>query len=1345
LSISTGTAPPTRPVEWATAQSFIPAFLLRRLAQPEPLDVEHRSVLGAVLLTDVEAFTAQVERLVRQGPEGLDLVISGFNRYFCAVADAVHAHGGDILSNAGDSFFCWWPAESEQDLAGATALAGQAALAIQSAVTQQAPDSWPTRIGIAAGRIDLGIVGGLHGRWQLAPSGPAVAAVVACERLAESGTVLLAPEAAEALRDHAVLRDAPEHRAELKQLEITPNPTTSQPKPTADQLPRERLDPMVPAPVRRWGGADHAWLADFRRVNVVMAQLGSAQDSSPDIQRQHDAIRAFQEVVERFEGASKAQFDSKGMTLSAVFGLPPRAHRDDADRALQAAFEFAGQLESHGISSAVGVSSGRVCCGVFGNDSRREYTLFGDAVNLASRLSAAGSGEVLIDEDTFNAASLALEVERQRALAVKNRSEPVRVHRLLALREAEVQERELVGRQAERAAIDAALEQLVNHRRGSAIVIEGELGIGKSTLARYAARQATQANAQVLRVNATPIERGTAYRPWRPLIAGLLSDAAAPNLLAERLGAELRSKSLLPLLNPFLPHALPETPESRALTGEARSEQLNALLSLVLERVMQAHPTLLVVEDAQWFDSMSWELLDRIATEQPHCLALVTERIGDAEVELPPERDRLRNAIDTQVLTLSTLSTDDTMALVRERLGTDSVDPEVLDLVVERVTGHPFFCEALLEMLIQTGAIQVTSTGAQLGPKPDVGVPASIESAILGQLDRLAAPQQLTLKAAAVVGRTFRPEEVAAAHPAASDGDIPDQLDTLREVGLLAPGRSRERYTFWHQIIQEVAYGLLTESQRHQTHRALAEWYESQRLAALQNRPELMAHHWTQAGAPRRAAPYLELAGRNALHAGAFKEAIDLLTRAMDADPDVTPERRALQEKSLADARYFLGDLQGSRALLEQSLERLGHPIRTRRLPRAGDLLKGIATQTKHLALPRRYLGARQTEREELLPAADAFRVLVQISYLHGNSSLDLSSLIVRSLNLAELAGPSAELCRALANAAALTGLSGFHRQADRYAQRAIRLVEDEANSPAAAYVWNIVAILHAGRGWWDVALADNGRALELFGEVGDTRLESELWQTRAAVHLNRGSVEGAEVAWRRHRSLAEQTGSSANLCWSLLDEAQSAFFRGDAAACSRAVEGALAIPIFDSDGGTVLERRTSEALARLLEGNHAEAASHARAAINMLARSVPSGFHWAEFGALAVEVLLELRATRSRTVPERSLEQGTRRGIWALRRCAFTFGGLGTRLPVLRARAALLQEDRDQARRFVEQTLRRAERPDQRLDRARAQLVEAELTAEPHRRQAILAEACAILSELGQDRLLAQARERLQ
>src|SRR5436309_2163356 len=123
----------------ATAQSFVPRLLLRRLAAAPLIEPELRHVQGALLLSDIESFTAHIERLAQRGPQGLEEVISGFQRYFATVAAAVATHGGDILTVAGDSLLCWWPVEREQDLRQAASQAARAALAVQQGLASSDP------------------------------------------------------------------------------------------------------------------------------------------------------------------------------------------------------------------------------------------------------------------------------------------------------------------------------------------------------------------------------------------------------------------------------------------------------------------------------------------------------------------------------------------------------------------------------------------------------------------------------------------------------------------------------------------------------------------------------------------------------------------------------------------------------------------------------------------------------------------------------------------------------------------------------------------------------------------------------------------------------------------------------------------------------------------------------------------------------------------------------------------------------------------------------------------------------------------------------------------------------
>jgi len=199
-------------VDGATARSFVSRFLLARLAAGPIRQPERHAVRGALLLSDIEAFTAHVEGLAQRGGEGLEEVITGFNRYFAAVAKAVHSHGGDILTIAGDSFLCWWPANGEQDLASAVTRAAEAGLAVMAAVAKDSA-ALPTRIGIAAGEATIAIAGGVDGRWELLPSGPAVADVASCEQDASPGAVLLSAEAARALADRADFRETTGGRA----------------------------------------------------------------------------------------------------------------------------------------------------------------------------------------------------------------------------------------------------------------------------------------------------------------------------------------------------------------------------------------------------------------------------------------------------------------------------------------------------------------------------------------------------------------------------------------------------------------------------------------------------------------------------------------------------------------------------------------------------------------------------------------------------------------------------------------------------------------------------------------------------------------------------------------------------------------------------------------------------------------------------------------------------------------------------------------------------------------------------------------------------------------------------
>jgi len=307
-------------------------MLAERLAAGGPLsEAESVRVHAALMLSDIEGWTLRVDQLSGIGPEGLDELGSALNAYFIQLAKIVYSHGGDVLSGTGDAFLCCWLARDADGLAEATARAAQAALAFQASANEQ-PDPGGrrlrTRIGIAAGELHITTAGGVNGRWELLPLGTPLTDVAAAEKGAPPGGVAAAASAWEQLAGHA-------EGVELAQSGLV---ALTAPPPQAHRvtLPERDLDvsaealaPFVPAPVRGWpAGSGVEWLAELRRVTVVMVSLiDTGGGWARRIELSRLAMRTFQEAIARFEGASKPGIDNKGLTLSGVFGLPPRATR----------------------------------------------------------------------------------------------------------------------------------------------------------------------------------------------------------------------------------------------------------------------------------------------------------------------------------------------------------------------------------------------------------------------------------------------------------------------------------------------------------------------------------------------------------------------------------------------------------------------------------------------------------------------------------------------------------------------------------------------------------------------------------------------------------------------------------------------------------------------------------------------------------------------------------------------------------------------------------------------------------------------------------------------------------
>src|SRR4029453_9127541 len=709
-------------------RSYIPAFVASRfLAGPRPLEAPAaESFSAAVLFADVSGFPPLAEQLARRGPAGTEALSELLNAYFGRLTVLVAAHGGEVATFAGDGLLAVWPA-TDGDLAAATRQAGRCALAVGSALNDYEAiggHRLSLRMGVGAGEVVALNVGGVAGSWRLLLSGAPVIQTSLAEQQATRGEVVLSPEAWMLAGPEAAGDALPGGWVRLAAVHGPP-PTPERPV----ELPEigGATDAYVPEVVRaRLAAGQAEWLGELRRVTPLFLNLLDADPARADLlEVVQPAIAALQPILRLHEGSLKQLVvDDKGLTLIAVFGLPPLAHEDDAARAAKAALKAQAALRDLGTRCAIGVATGRAFCGAVGGDVHREYDVIGDVMNLSARLMQAASDTILCDEATQSAARSRLRFRALPAISVKGKADPIAVYCPLEPARARDRPWTIVGRDRERQLLSSRLEELWGGRSGL-VLIEGEPGIGKSRLLAELLQQARARGVRSLLGAGDAVEATTPYHAWRPVFTELLDLAGVEDVEARRArvlahaGAVPRLARLAPLLNPVLALDLPDNELTAQLTGQVRADNTRRLLVRLLRAGAAApdgaaSPLLVALDDGHWFAWASWALTAEVASQvRPLLLAITTRPLAEP---LPPDYRRLRDDPASDRLPLQPLDPGDTLTLVCSRLGVPSLPERVAGLIEDRAQGNPFFSEELAYALRDTGLIRIADGRCTIAP-----------------------------------------------------------------------------------------------------------------------------------------------------------------------------------------------------------------------------------------------------------------------------------------------------------------------------------------------------------------------------------------------------------------------------------------------------------------------------------------------------------------------------------------------------------------------------------------------------------------------------------------------------
>jgi class 3 adenylate cyclase/tetratricopeptide (TPR) repeat protein len=589
-------------------------------------------------------------------------------------------------------------------------------------------------------------------------------------------------------------------------------------------------------------------------------------------------------VIEEYDGYVASLL---GDGLVAYFGVP-QAQEDSAARAIfagcrivqrvQAIPPVSGGGNTVQLAVRVGIHTGlAVVSPVPSTRSMETNQVVGETPNLASRLqSVAAANAVVVSSETAHLVRDLFEMELLPEVALRGIRRRVDVLRVIGPRAVDSRfdaafrlRTRLVGRRAEQERIGETWLD-ANGAGSRSLALLGDAGIGKSRLIAYAKAHVKGAGGWHRTLQCSPYHLAT---PLHPVVPVLEQDAgiadAGPHEAPERLhafveGLGLDDAALIAVLARLLDVPVPTDLGLPELTPEELRERSLTLIVAWLDQLAARSPLLLAVEDLQWADPTTLELLARVV-RRDSVLPILT-------ILASRERGPLDKIGDVPALTLGPLGRDDCAQIIDDVMGAGRLPRAARRLIVERSDGIPLFVEELARMLRHTPREARTAA-------PDSAVPPTLVELMVARLDQHPAEQGLA-QVIATVGQPVGLGLLSQLVP--FDGDeLRRQLQTLVDARLLqvASEHPEPVYEFRHVLQREAAYELQLRSQRRVVHAAVAAALAGAGEAS--RAPEILAHHHEQAEDFAAAAQHWYRAGLRHASVAAHAEAIEHYRRAL--------------------------------------------------------------------------------------------------------------------------------------------------------------------------------------------------------------------------------------------------------------------------------------------------------------------------------------------------------------------------------------------------------------------------------------------------------------------------------
>ena len=599
-----------------------------------------------------------------------------------------------------------------------------------------------------------------------------------------------------------------------------------------------------------------------------------------------DAIQQFDGLVANFIGDG----------VMALFGYP-RAHEDDAERAIHSALTILRAVGTVTVKSnmqlsvRIGIATGLVVVGEDGSlPLTKEKSVVGEAPNLAAHIqSKASPNHIMISNETRRLVGDVFKLERVETADLKGAGDPVILWRVIGEKESTtrfaahlVNITRFVGREQEVALLDDRWRQAVQGE-GQVVLLSGEAGIGKSRIVETFSQLISEQPHFTIRCQCSPYHSDSALYPIvRQLehAAGIAVDdqpaTKLGNLETMLQRGHTSLEKVVPLFAALLSIPTGERYPALDLDPQRLQERiLNALIGQLVD-LAQARPVLIILEDVHWADPTTLDLVDRIVLRLPEMRMLLTMTCR------PEFNARWTGHPQSTALSLNRLGRKHCHTMV-ESIAGKAIPVEVMEQIIAKTDGVPLFVEELTKTVLESTLLRETDHAWLLdGSLQAFAIPATLQDSLMARLDRLSSVKEVA-QIGATIGREFSYSLLARAS-GLPEAELQLALSKLTSAQLIFPQGSTPAvtYSFKHALVRDAAYETLLRSKRSQLHGRIAQVLATEFAEIAEAQPEILAHHYTQAGLTNLAIQWWRKSGDLAIRRSANREAVGHLGRALD-------------------------------------------------------------------------------------------------------------------------------------------------------------------------------------------------------------------------------------------------------------------------------------------------------------------------------------------------------------------------------------------------------------------------------------------------------------------------------